>query len=111
RLVRYILTNLLSNAIKYSPEGGDIDFRLICTHQEVIFQIQDQGVGIPVSDQSHLFEAFHRGGNIEHINGSGLGLTVVKKCVELHEGSIDLDSEVGIGTTFTVKIPITSSED
>ncbi|NEO99270.1 MAG: PAS domain S-box protein [Symploca sp. SIO2E9] len=111
RLVRHILTNLLSNAIKYSPEGGDIDFRLTCTHQEVAFQIQDQGVGIPTSDQSHLFEAFYRGGNIENINGSGLGLTVVKKCVELHNGSITLSSEVGVGTIFTIKIPVISSKD
>ncbi|MBE9125965.1 MULTISPECIES: PAS domain S-box protein [unclassified Coleofasciculus] len=105
KLLRSILTNLLSNAIKYSTQGDEIQFQLICTPTEAIFQISDLGRGIPPSDQDHLFEAFHRGGNIGSIPGSGLGLTVAKNCVDVHGGTITVTSEVGVGTSFTVTIP------
>ncbi len=111
KLLRSILTNLLSNAIKYSPQGGDIHLALTSEKGEVTFQIRDRGIGISPSDQSYLFEAFHRGGNIESIPGSGLGLTVVKKCVEVHGGSISVMSEVGVGTRFTVTIPLRGSRE
>ncbi len=107
RLLRYILTNLLTNAIKYSPDGGEVHLALTCEPGKVSFHVHDQGIGIPLSDQPHLFEAFHRGGNIGNIPGSGLGLTVVKKCVDLHGGKISVTSEVGVGTTFTVTLPVT----
>ncbi|NEP02088.1 MAG: HAMP domain-containing histidine kinase [Symploca sp. SIO2E9] len=100
-----ILNNLLFNAIKYSPQGGQIDFDVTCEPAKATFKIQDQGIGICRSDQSHIFEPFYRGENIENITGSGLGLAVVKKCVELQGGRVDLTSEVGVGTTFTVTIP------
>jgi PAS domain S-box-containing protein len=104
-----ILDNLVSNAIKYSPQGGKISLILICEPREITFQVCDRGIGIPLSDQPHIFDAFHRAKNIGTIPGSGLGLTVVKKCVEVHGGSISLESEVGIGTTFTVKLPVNVS--
>lgn len=106
KLLRYIISNLLSNAIKYSPKGGTINLEILRKQESILFQIYDQGIGILIADQPHLFEAFHRGANVESIPGSGLGLTVAKKCVELHGGRITFTSEVGVGTTFTVMIPI-----
>ncbi|BAZ21825.1 multi-sensor signal transduction histidine kinase [Kalymmatonema gypsitolerans NIES-4073] len=105
-LLRYILTNLLSNAIKYSPQGGKIAFNVLCQDDTATFQIQDSGIGIPLQDQQRLFETFHRASNVGTIPGTGLGLSIVKKCVDLHQGQIYLQSQVGVGTTFTVKLPL-----
>jgi signal transduction histidine kinase len=107
RLLRHILINLLSNAIKYSPRGG-VDFSLSCLDGEAVFQIKDRGIGIPPEDQRHLFEPFQRAGNVGNIPGTGLGLTMVKKCLDLHCGQIDIESEVGIGTTVTIKLFLAS---
>jgi signal transduction histidine kinase len=104
KLLHYILVNLLSNAVKYSPKQSDIRFNLICHADWVIFQIQDQGIGIPTEDQSHLFSSFHRGSNAKKIPGTGLGLSIVKQCIDAHGGTIDVESEEGIGTTVTVKL-------
>ncbi|BAY47480.1 multi-sensor signal transduction histidine kinase [Scytonema sp. HK-05] len=106
KLLRHILTNLLSNAIKYSPQGGTILFELICNHKSVIFRIQDEGIGIPEEDQSKLFTSFFRSSNTGNLPGTGLGLTIVKNAVELHGGQITLESQVGVGTTFTVILPL-----
>ncbi|OKH29045.1 PAS domain-containing protein [Chroogloeocystis siderophila] len=106
KLLRHILTNLLSNAIKYSPQGGVIHFDLIPRTDEVIFVIQDEGIGIPKSEQEQLFNSFHRASNVGIISGTGLGLAIVKKSVDLHRGKIVVDSEVNVGTTFTVTIPL-----
>jgi signal transduction histidine kinase len=105
RLLRHILSNLLSNAIKYSPQAGSVRFNLICQHGEAIFHIQDEGIGIPVADQVQLFDSFHRASNVGTISGTGLGLAIVKKSVDLHGGKITVQSEVGVGTTFTVTLP------
>lgn len=105
KLLYSILGNLLANALKYSPEDKKVDF-LICAESEaVIFQIKDKGSGISQEDQQKLYEPFHRGSNVGNITGTGLGLAVVKKCVELHGGEISVESALGVGTTFTVKIP------
>jgi PAS domain S-box-containing protein len=106
RILRQILNNLLSNAIKYSPKGGTILFSLSCKDNQAVFHIKDEGIGIPLEDQRLLFEPFHRGGNVENIPGTGLGLTIVKNCVELYGGSLTFKSEPGKGTTFTVTLPI-----
>ncbi|HEY9632025.1 MAG TPA: PAS domain S-box protein [Coleofasciculaceae cyanobacterium] len=106
KLLRSILSNLLSNAIKYSPEGTTIQFRLTCQEGEAIFQIQDQGIGIPPVDKQRLFESFHRGSNVGTISGTGIGLTIAKKGVDLHGGAIAMESEVNRGTTFTVTLPM-----
>ena len=66
----------------------------------------DRGIGIPAAEQPRLFEAFHRAGNVGEIPGSGLGLLIVKRCVELHRGIITFDSTEGDGTTFTVRLPL-----
>jgi PAS domain S-box-containing protein len=105
KLLRYILSNLLLNAIKYSPQGSSINFDLYCEKSETVFKIKDEGIGIYPEDQEHLFELFHRGVNVENIPGTGLGLSVVKKCLDLQGGTISVASEVGVGTTVTVTIP------
>jgi len=106
KLLRHILTNLLSNAIKYSPPGSTVNFELVYQDNEISFQIQDIGIGIPTADLAHLFESFHRASNVGNISGTGLGLAIAKKCVELHGGAIAVKSEVGVGTTFEVRIPL-----
>jgi signal transduction histidine kinase len=105
KLLRQILNNLLSNAIKYSPQGGIVHFALTCKNGEATFQIRDEGIGIPPADLARLFETFHRAKNVGKIPGTGLGLAIVKRCVEIHGGKIAVDSQVGVGTTFTVTLP------
>ncbi len=105
KLLRQILTNLLSNAIKYSPDGGMVRFDLECREGAATLRIQDSGIGIPAEDLSQLFESFHRAKNVGTIPGTGLGLAIVKKCVDLHGGQIKVESEAGVGTTFTVTLP------
>ncbi|MDJ0708598.1 MAG: hybrid sensor histidine kinase/response regulator [Leptolyngbyaceae cyanobacterium MO_188.B28] len=104
-LLRQILSNLLANAIKYSPAGEVIQFDLICQDNTAQLRIQDHGIGIPQDDLCDLFQAFHRCNNVGQIRGTGLGLAVVKKCVEAHSGEIHLESQEGEGTTVTVTLP------
>ena len=106
KLLRHILTNLLTNALKYSPHGTTVRFSVICQEQEAIFQIQDQGIGIPKEDTKCLFDSFYRATNVGTIQGTGLGLAIVKQCVDIYKGKIAVDSVVGKGTTFTVTLPI-----
>ena len=106
KLLRQILENLLSNALKYSPSNTSVEFTLNYHQNQAIFQIRDQGIGIPNQDKGLLFETFHRATNVGTIAGTGLGLAIVKKCVELHKGQIAVESEVGVGTTFTVTLPV-----
>ena len=114
KLLRYILGNLLSNAIKYSPSNTPVSLDLICRKDQAVFRVTDKGLGIPEADQRCLFEAFHRAKNVGSIPGTGLGLTIVKQSVDIHQGSITFESKEGVGTTFTVTIPsatAASSED
>lgn len=106
KLLRQILSNLLSNAIKYSPHGGRIHFDLRRDDGQVTFSIQDQGIGIPSEEQERMFETFHRARNVGNISGTGLGLTIVKRSVDLCGGNIRFDSAVGAGTTFNVSLPL-----
>ncbi|MDD1469107.1 PAS domain S-box protein, partial [Dolichospermum sp. ST_sed5] len=106
KILRQILINLLSNAIKYSPNSAIVNFNLDTTESNVIFSIQDQGIGIPEADQVKLFESFHRAKNVGNIPGTGLGLSIVAKCVDLHKGAIAVNSQIGMGTTFIVTIPL-----
>lgn len=106
KLVRQILTNLLSNAVKYSPDQGEIHLLVQYEPMHVVFQVSDQGIGIPPQDQERLFEAFYRGVNVNTIQGTGLGLTIVKRCVDLHGGEVSVKSEIGSGTTFKVVLPL-----
>ncbi|MBD2436812.1 ATP-binding protein [Nostoc sp. FACHB-110] len=104
-LLRQILLNLLSNAIKYSPEGGDIQIHINSKDSEIVLEIIDEGIGIPLADQENLFKSFSRGSNVDTIPGTGLGLVITKACVELHSGKINLSSQPGQGTKVTVKLP------
>jgi len=106
KLLREILGNLLSNAFKYSPQGGEITFSAHCQGQEVVFEVRDQGIGIPPEDLPQLFDAFHRAQNVGPIPGTGLGLCIVRKSVELHHGDISVRSEQGRGTHFCVRLPL-----
>ncbi|GAB1541402.1 hypothetical protein NUACC21_40730 [Scytonema sp. NUACC21] len=105
-LLRHILLNLLSNAVKYSSPSSTIHFVLTCLDNEAVFKIQDRGIGIPLEDQEKLFSLFHRAANVKDLPGTGLGLVIVKKCVDLYGGTISVDSELGMGTTFTVTLPL-----
>ena len=106
KLLYSILSNLLLNAIKYSPTGAGISLMLWQDSDRIVFKVWDHGIGIAEEDRGKIYEPFYRGQNVENIIGTGLGLAVVKKCVELHRGEITLDSQVGEGTSFTVKLPI-----
>jgi PAS domain S-box-containing protein len=106
QLLRHILVNLLSNAIKYSPKGSEVQLTVHEEAKQIVFQVSDQGIGIPPEDQAHLFEPFHRASNTRHIQGTGLGLAIVKGNVEAHGGRITVSSAEGAGTTFIVYLPI-----
>ncbi|BBC23198.1 response regulator [Pseudanabaena sp. ABRG5-3] len=105
KLMRQIITNLLSNAIKYTPDGGMIYLWLMQQHNNAVLKVQDHGIGIPIDDQTKLFDSFYRARNVGNISGTGLGLAIVKKCVDLHNGVIGVESAINEGTTFTVIIP------
>lgn len=106
RLLRQIASNLISNAIKYSPEGRNIFVFLERRDNSLILTVRDQGIGIPQSDQAHLFQAFQRASNVGSIRGTGLGLAIVQQAATLHGGRVDLKSQVGEGTTITVTLSI-----
>lgn len=108
-LIRHIAGNLLSNAVKYSPENSPVTFTLLREGEEVILKVQDRGIGIPKADQAKLFEAFHRASNVGETPGTGLGLLLVKQCVDQHRGCIQMESEEGRGTTFVVRLPLVST--
>jgi signal transduction histidine kinase len=105
-LLHHILINLLGNALKYSPPDSQVDFEVHRRGINAEFIVRDYGCGIPVTDQPRLFTAFYRGGNVGQTQGSGLGLVIVKRCVDLHGGTIRCESEEGRGTTFTVILPL-----
>ena len=106
KLLRSILANLLSNAIKYSPQAGHVSVSLHFSVDKAYLQISDRGIGIPTEDLQQLFEPFHRGKNVRRIPGTGLGLVVVKKCIDLHGGNITITSKLFQGTNVTVTLPL-----
>ena len=104
QLIKNVLNNLLSNAIKYSPNGKDVYLSFIFKKESVILEVKDQGIGIPENEQIHLFERFFRAKNTTNIQGTGLGLNIVKKYVEFVGGTIDFESKLNVGTTIWVTI-------
>ncbi|MBI4944960.1 MAG: hybrid sensor histidine kinase/response regulator [Bacteroidetes bacterium] len=106
QLLKNIVINLLSNAIKYSPAGKNIEFKTAISEKLLLINIIDRGIGIPEEDQKHLFERFFRAKNSTNIQGTGLGLNIVKKYVDLMEGKISFISAVNEGATFTVSLPL-----
>lgn len=105
RILRNILFNLISNASKYSDQRKNIYLDCAIQKSEVVFSIRDEGIGIPREDQKHMFERFFRASNAGNVQGTGLGLNIVKRYVELLNGIITFTSEYGTGSTFVISIP------
>ena len=110
-LLNHIFTNLLSNAIKYSPDGCKIEVRGWMEDEQFLVSIRDHGMGISDNDVPRLFERFFRAGTSTGIAGTGIGLHLVKQLVDLHGGSIEVESVEGEGSTFTIRLPIRPAED
>jgi signal transduction histidine kinase len=101
-LLRNVMINLLSNAIKFSPDNAVINVSSKVDEKTIIIAVKDSGLGIPEDDKKHLFERFFRANNVTNIQGTGLGLHIVSKYVELMNGNIEVESELEKGTTFTI---------
>ena len=106
--VEQVLTNLFDNAIRYSPAGGTIHVRLDVDGPRLRLAVSDEGLGIPAERIEHVFDRFYRGHQEQGLGGLGLGLYIAREIVERHGGMIDVQSTVGRGTTFTVRLPITT---
>lgn len=104
-ILRHILINLLSNACKYSAPDTPVYFQVTLNQESAIFQIQDEGIGIPPDDLESLCQTFHRGKNVGKIPGTGLGLSIVKNFIQMHQGTIEFHSIVNSGTTVVVTLP------
>ena len=100
--------NLLDNAVKYSADSGTVWLQASSTDGKLAVQVRDRGVGIPEGDQKHVFEKFFRGAGdgSAQVKGVGLGLSLVQHIVDAHGGSIGLASEPGVGSTFTIELPV-----
>lgn len=105
QLLRAILTNLLSNAVKYADTTPQVTLSIARCSQKIVFQVKDKGIGISAADQKRLYEAFYRGSNVGEISGTGLGLSVVSACLQIHQGTLTCQSELDKGTTFEVVVP------
>ena len=105
RLFAHVLGNLLTNAIKYSPAGAPVELTVEAEPFNIVLTVADRGIGIPPEDHARLFESFHRARNVGNIEGTGLGLTIVKQCAELHGGRVEFESTPGRGSTFVVRLP------
>jgi len=104
--LRQVLDNVVGNAIKYSNNEGEVKILLHSAGEQIILQVTDNGPGIPVQDQSRIFDKFYRGHNKDKQEGSGLGLAIVKSIVDAHQGRIWVESTVGQGSTFFIVLPI-----
>ena len=111
RKVKQVLLNLLSNALKFTPEGGQIDVRAAMNEGMAEISVTDTGVGIAPKDQEAIFEEFRQVGTADKkVEGTGLGLTLCRKFVELRGGRIWVKSEIGVGSTFTFTLPVRHGE-
>jgi len=114
-LLRNVLLNLLSNAVKFSKDSGVVTLRAGIANEAIYFEIKDEGIGISMQDQEHLFERFFRAQNASNIQGTGLGLFIVRRYLDLIGGTISWQSELNIGTTFRVSfvpmLPIPVAEN
>lgn len=106
KLMRQVFSNLITNALKYTPPGGEVIVYVSNGGRFVTVRVTDNGIGIPKDDMKKLFDPFHRASNVDTLPGTGLGLTIAQQAVELHGGSITVESEVNMGTSVTVSLPI-----
>jgi PAS domain S-box-containing protein len=106
KLLKNIIVNLITNAIKFSGDEGKIDVSANVNEDKAVISVSDSGIGIPKEDQEHLFTSFFRGANAVNIQGTGLGLHIVKRFLDLLQGSVDIKSILDEGTTITITIPV-----
>ena len=106
KLLFQVFSNLLANAVKYSPNGGAILIETAVIAGEAIVSVTDRGIGIPAGDRNRLFERYYRGGNVSGIVGTGVGLYLVKTAIDLHNGKVEVASEEGEGSCFTIRLPL-----
>jgi len=106
RLLKNVILNLIGNATKFSEEGTQVRIKCIIENDALSIAVSDSGIGISSEDMEHLFERFFRAHNAANIQGTGLGLHIISKYLELLDGRISIDSEIGKGSTFTITIPI-----
>lgn len=111
QLIKNAMMNLVSNAIKYTNEGGQINVRALADEQELRIEVQDNGIGIPEEDVPHIFERFYRAKNSGNIQGTGLGLNIVRKYIELMDGTISCTSQYNEGSNFIVQIPLNNTAE
>lgn len=109
KIVHYIIANLLLNSLKYSPQNTTVSLSWEFRSNLVLIKVSDRGIGIPSKDHKQIFEPFYRASNASHLKGTGLGLVVVKACVELCGGEISLSSQANSETIFTVSLPLNNS--
>jgi signal transduction histidine kinase len=105
-LLRHVISNLLSNAVKFSPPGAPVTLTVSRRGADAVVEVADRGRGIPAADRGRLFRSFQRGSNVRDTPGTGLGLMIAGKCVEIHGGAIGFESSEGAGTTFRVALPL-----
>jgi signal transduction histidine kinase len=106
--LRQVLDNVVGNAIKYSSNDGEVKVSIHAEGDQIILQVSDNGPGIPIQDQAHIFDKFYRGRNMDKQEGSGLGLAIVKSIVDAHQGRIWVESNLGQGSTFFIVLPVNS---
>jgi len=106
--MKQVFTNLIANAINYTPSGSIAITTQTNEADQIIFQIKDTGMGIATEDIEYLFDRFYRGKQASRssIPGTGLGLSITKEIVETHQGRIEVESELNVGTTFTIAFPL-----
>ena len=111
--LKELLVNLMENAVKYTERGGKVDVTVTPVPGQVTFTVADTGIGIPEEDRERVFERFYRvdKGRCRKSGGTGLGLAIVKHIVQLYDGTISLESQVGKGSTFTVTLPAAAEEN
>lgn len=109
KLIKTIAQQLLSNAFKYSRDSTEVKVHIAQSDSSCVITIEDHGIGIPAADQKHLFSSFFRASNVNNIYGTGLGLTIVQQCVQMHSGTVTIESELHKGTTVTVTLPLSKN--
>ena len=106
KVLRHIFGNLFPSAIKYSPADGNVRLKVFSQDSRTVFEVSDQGVGVPAGEIDHLFGSIHQASNVGVILGTGLGLAIVKQSVDLHGGSRAVRSQLGQGSCFTVRLDV-----